>query len=318
MLPERPPSVPPDATWNEGHRKWELAQSIAGTVGLVRRWRPDGTLASEFHYFGGKLSAFSFHPNSELSGRDAWAVDWSPAADEVREALRGLPANAKVGEFTDIHGQTAIDAGEIRVSWGGRGVVWAIDWSPTADEVSKALGGLAAEVDESARIHGPILGEVGQFVVRLAADGREVGVFVRAYRCPIDQSPAFWINTVEDTGQVVLLAQGGQIAIDRIPGDWTWTDYLRERPSGPTRLSNIALNPLRHVRRLAIDRSIIAESDFTSVPAAANVLARTRFWMDKSVKEVRAFSTMAYNVRDADQARRLLDALERLRAGSQD
>lgn len=72
------------------------------------------------------------------------------------------------------------------------------------------------------------------------------------------------------------------------------------------------------MRRLANDRSIIAESDFTSVPAAANVLARTRFWMDKSVKEVRAFSTMAYNVRDADEARRLLDALERLRAGSQD
>jgi hypothetical protein len=228
--------------------------------------------------------------------------------------LGGLPD--KVEESAGIHGSILGDVGQIRLQWDQGGAWRAVDWSPTADEVSKALGRLAPKVEESARIHGPILGDVGQFVARLAASDREVGIFVRAYRYPTDQAPAFLINTVEPPHQAVLLVRGEQLAIDRFPGSWTLSHYLRERKSGPTTQSNIAVNPFRHVRRLANDQSIIAESDFTSVPASANVLARTRFWIDKSVKEVRALSTMAYSVRDENEARRLLDALERLRVRS--
>jgi hypothetical protein len=185
-----------------------------------------------------------------------------------------------------------------------------IDASPTAEEISKALGGLAAKVERSTRIRGPILGDVGQFVVRLAADKRELGIYVRAYRFPIDQTPAFWINLLEDPGQAVVFVREKQIVINELPSNWNIGDYLNKRESGPEAVSFISINPARRLRRLASDGSVVAESDFEPFRA---ILARTRFWIDKSGKEVRAFATMAYYVRDEQEAQRLLDALERLR-----
>jgi hypothetical protein len=89
-LPERPQSVPPEAIWNENYQEWELAELLPFMDGLVRRWRSDGTLASQFSYRDGKLDgAMSFHPKGERSWWDAWAVDWSPTADEVSKALGG-------------------------------------------------------------------------------------------------------------------------------------------------------------------------------------------------------------------------------------
>lgn len=186
------------------------------------------------------------------------------------------------------------------------------DWSPTADEVSKVLGNLATKVEASTRIRGPVAGDVGQFVVRLA-DRREIGAYVRGHRFAVDQTPPMWINIVENLGQVVIRARQQKLEIDKIPSDWIASDYLRERKPDPQTISFIALNPRRHVRQVTNEEAIVAESDLIDTPMSPKVMARTRFWVDKSAKETRAFSAMVYQVRDADEARRLLDALDRLR-----
>jgi hypothetical protein len=184
------------------------------------------------------------------------------------------------------------------------------DWSPDAAAIRKALGGLVTGVEQSARVHGPILGDVGQFTLRLSAGSSEAGVFVRAYRYPAEQTPIFWVNLTEEPGQTVVRAQNGQIGIDAIPGDWLASDYLRERKPAPDTVSFIAINPPRHVRPEPGGDAIVAESDFDEF---RNVLARSRFWIDKTTKDTRAFCIMVYNVHDEALARRMADALEQLR-----
>lgn len=187
------------------------------------------------------------------------------------------------------------------------------DSSPSPDEVAKALGALATSVEVSTRIRGPVAGDVGQYVVRLA-DGREVGAYVRLHCFPIDKTPPIWINVVEDSGQVVLRVRKGKFAIDKIPSDWIASDYLRDRNPEPRTISFLALNPRRHVRPLPGDAGLVAETDFVTHGISPNLLGRTTFWVVPAEKEARAFSVMAYRVRDAEEGRQLIDALEALRS----
>lgn len=118
---------------------------------------------------------------------------------------------------------------------------------------------------------------------------------------------------VENVGQVLIQARQQRLEIDKIPSDWIASDYLRERKPEPQTISFIALNPRRHVRQLAKEDAIVSDSDLIDTPMSPKVVACTRFWVDKAAKETRAFSARVYRVSDANEARRLLDALDRLR-----
>lgn len=186
------------------------------------------------------------------------------------------------------------------------------DRSPAVADLQKALGPLASAVEQSARIRGPVAGDLGQYVARLA-DGREIGLFVREYRFPIEATPPIWINVIDDPGQVVLRVKSGAFVIDRIPSDWIASDYLRDRKPEPYTISFIALNPRRNVRVLAGGAGIVAETAYMTGGIAPNLLGRSTFWTDQAAREARAFTAMAWRTRDADEARRVIDALERLR-----
>jgi hypothetical protein len=191
---------------------------------------------------------------------------------------------------------------------------WAqasLDSSPTATEVAAALGPLARTVEQSTRVRGPVAGDVGQYTITLAADGREVGAYVRTHRFPIDRTPPIWINVIDDLGQVVLRVRDGRFAIDKIPSDWIASDYLRERNPQPRTISFIALNPRRSVRVLAGGETIVAETAFVTSGISPNLLGRTTFRVDPKAKQSVAFTAMAYRTRDEAEARALLEALER-------
>lgn len=58
-------------------------------------------------------------------------------------------------------------------------------------------------------------------------------------------------------------------------GDWIASDFLRERKPELATLRFIALNPRRHVRPLAKENAIVAESDLIDTLMSPKVVART-------------------------------------------
>lgn len=186
------------------------------------------------------------------------------------------------------------------------------DWSPATDEITRALGTLAKAARVSTRIRGTVPGNYGQYEITLAADGREVGAFVRRYEFAIDQVPAIWINVIPNLGQVVLRVRDGQFSIDRIPSDWIASDYLRERKPQPPDISFIALNPRRNVTAMTGGAAILADSGFVQSGPTPNLLVRTRFWTDRQKKLALAFTASVSGVKDEAQANALIEALERL------
>lgn len=186
----------------------------------------------------------------------------------------------------------------------------ARDSSPPVSEMARVLGKLAAAVEESDRIRGPVAGNVGQYVIKLA-DGRGVGAYVRRHEFPIDRVPAIWINVIPNLGQVVLRVRDGQFIIDRIPSDWIASDYLRERKPQPPDISFIALNPRRNVTETA-GGGILADTGFVREGVSPNLLMRTRFWTDRTARLAFAFTAGVYGVRDEAEARTLLQALDEL------
>lgn len=187
----------------------------------------------------------------------------------------------------------------------------ARDSSPSINEMSRALGKLASAVEESNRIRGPVAGNVGQYVIKLA-DGRGVGAYVRKHEFTIDKVPAIWINVIPNLGQVVLRVRDGQFFIDRIPSDWIASDYLRERKPQPPDISFIALNPRRNVSELPGGAGVLADTGFVREGVSPNLLMRTRFWTDRNAKLAHAFTAGVYGVRDETEARTLLQALDGL------
>lgn len=186
------------------------------------------------------------------------------------------------------------------------------DASPSADEVARVLGKLASGVEASARIRGPVAGNVGQYAIKLTPDGREVGAYVRKHEFAIDQVPAIWINVIPNLGQVVLRVRDDRFIIDKIPSDWIASDYLRERKPQPPDISFIALNPRRNVTELPGGAGLVADSGFVQSGPSPNLLIRTRFWTDAKAKLAHAFTAGVYGVRDEAEAKVLLQALERL------
>jgi hypothetical protein len=79
VTPERPATVPSDASWDPELHGWELSERSASGErhGECRRYRADGTLARVDHFESGKRSGeFSlFHPNGELLGSGHWVED---------------------------------------------------------------------------------------------------------------------------------------------------------------------------------------------------------------------------------------------------
>jgi MORN repeat variant len=76
-IPPRPAAVPAEAAWSVDTGEWEVA-SVDGSgqrEGLCRAWRPDGSLASEYHYrAGARHGAFRrFHPDGALAREGAYA-----------------------------------------------------------------------------------------------------------------------------------------------------------------------------------------------------------------------------------------------------
>lgn len=187
----------------------------------------------------------------------------------------------------------------------------ARDSSPSVSEMSHALGKLAGAVEESNRIRGPVAGNIGQYVIKLA-DGRGVGAYVRKHEFVIDKVPAIWINVIPNLGQVVLRVRDGQFIIDRIPSDWIASDYLRERKPQPADISFIALNPRRNVTELPGGAGILADTGFVVAGVSPNLLMRTRFWTDRTAKLAYAFTAGVYGVQDEAEARTLLRALDEL------
>jgi hypothetical protein len=69
--PRRPATVPADAVWSDNTREWELTPVDAEgrPDGLVRAWRADGSLATEYqHRAGARDGAFRrFHPDGSVA-----------------------------------------------------------------------------------------------------------------------------------------------------------------------------------------------------------------------------------------------------------
>jgi antitoxin component YwqK of YwqJK toxin-antitoxin module len=115
-MPERPSSVPEEAYWDEGDNEWCLHETDdAGEKhGLVKWWRPDGTLccATEFVHGTPHGSFKRFHENGEVSREGAFEDGklhgtnaFVRSTGETTENFpRGLGEKVKRAEMDYVHG----------------------------------------------------------------------------------------------------------------------------------------------------------------------------------------------------------------------
>jgi hypothetical protein len=90
--PVRPAPIPAEAIWNDRSGEWELAalDHEGRREGLVRSWRSDGTLATEYHHRAGERDgAFTrYHPDGSVA-REGVFVDGQPHGTVVAHGHAG-------------------------------------------------------------------------------------------------------------------------------------------------------------------------------------------------------------------------------------
>jgi antitoxin component YwqK of YwqJK toxin-antitoxin module len=101
LVRERPGGVPTEAWWSDDDQEWVAgARDAAGELhGLVRYWRPDGTLVSECPHDAGKPhgEAKRFHESGEVSqlaryvagvmhGTRVWLSSYAPTTEKMHTA----------------------------------------------------------------------------------------------------------------------------------------------------------------------------------------------------------------------------------------
>ena len=175
---------------------------------------------------------------------------------------------------------------------------------PSTIEIQNSLGNKVTKVIVSSKIHAPVLGDDGQFLITLK-DGREIGVVALIYEWKVESSPIFWVNLLEGK-QCVIVPKESELYLDEVPSDWIASDYLKERKPHQ-QLSFLALNPRRKIIKFS-KQKFSAETNYESGhPVSGNLKGLTTFTTENS--NLRVISLFAYNVENEAEAD-LLDLAE--------